>query len=91
MTVSVSCAQRIVQLSSVVMNVSEIVRTLGGPVLLSRHLGIRSQAVSLWIRKNRIPAERVPDLERIAREVGADVRAEQMRPDVNWGVLRSEA
>lgn len=73
------------------MNVSEIVRTLGGPVLLSRHLGIRSQAVSLWIRKNRIPAERVPDLERIAREVGADVRAEQMRPDVNWGVLRSEA
>jgi len=73
------------------MNVSDIIRKLGGPVLLGQRLGITSQAVSLWIHNDRIPAERVPDLERIAREVGADVRAEQMRPDVNWGVLRSEA
>ncbi len=73
------------------MSVSEIIRKLGGPVHLGRHLGIRSQAVSLWVRNNRIPAERVPDLERIARDMGVDVRAEDMRPDVSWGVLRGDA
>lgn len=73
------------------IEVSEIVRKLGGPVNIGRHLGIRSQAVSLWIRKDRIPAERVPQLERLARELGADVRAEQMRPDIEWGVIRGHA
>lgn len=72
------------------MNVSEIVRSLGGPVSIGRHLGISSQAISLWIRKNRIPAERVPDLELLARGLGADVRAEQMRPDVSWAVIRGQ-
>jgi DNA-binding transcriptional regulator YdaS (Cro superfamily) len=73
------------------MNVSEIVKRLGGPVSIGRHLGIRSQAVSLWIRKDRIPADRVPQLERLARELGSDVRAEQMRPDIEWAVIRGQA
>lgn len=71
------------------MTVKDIVRSIGGPVAVGRQLGIRSQAVSLWIRANRIPAERVPALERMCRERGLDIRAEQMRPDVEWGVLRS--
>lgn len=70
------------------MNVSEIIRKLGGPVRVGRQLGIRSQAVSLWIRADRIPAGRVPQLERMAREHGTDVRAEDMRPDIEWSVLR---
>lgn len=73
------------------VEVSEIVRKLGGPVNIGRHLGIRSQAVSLWIRKDRIPAERVPQLERLARELGSDVRAEHMRPDIEWAVIRGHA
>lgn len=73
------------------MNVSEIVKRLGGPVSIGRHLGIRSQAVSLWIRKDRIPADRVPQLERLARQIGSDVRAEQMRPDIEWAVIRGQA
>ena len=73
------------------MNVSEIVKSLGGPVSIGRHLGIRSQAVSLWIRKDRIPADRVPQLERLARQLGSDVRAEQMRPDIEWAVIRGQA
>ncbi len=55
---------------------------------MGRRMGIRSQAVSLWIRSNRIPAERVPTLEAMCKECGVDVRAEHMRPDVDWGVLR---
>lgn len=70
------------------MKVSEIIQSLGGPVSVGRHLGITSQAISLWIRKKRIPAERVPDLERLAKDLGSDIRAEHMRPDVSWGVIR---
>lgn len=75
-------------LSSSPMTVQEIIRQLGGPANVGRQLGIRSQAVSLWILNNRIPAERVPQLERLAREAGAEVRAEHMRPDLDWSVIR---
>lgn len=47
--------------------------------------------MSLWIRANRIPAERVPTLEAMCKERGVDARAEDMRPDVEWGVLRANA
>lgn len=80
--------ERIASLSSCGMSVSEIVQQLGGPSLIGRRLGIRSQAVSLWVRVGRIPASRVPELEALAREAGLQVRAEHMRPDINWGVLR---
>lgn len=70
------------------MDTLDIIRELGGPVLLAKRLGIRSQAISLWTRKNRIPAERVPQLERLAIEVGSPIRAETMRPDIDWGVFR---
>lgn len=71
------------------MTAKEIVQVLGGPTLIARRLGVRSQAVSLWSTTGRIPAERVPELELLARELGAPVRAEHMRPDIQWGVLRS--
>lgn len=70
------------------MDVREIIQTLGGPAAIARRLEIRSQAVSLWARANRIPLNRVCALERMARELGVHVRAEQMRPDVEWAVLR---
>lgn len=70
------------------MTVKEIIKAIGGPVAVGRRMGIRSQAVSLWIRANRVPAERVPTLEAMCKECGVDVRAEHMRPDVDWGVLR---
>jgi DNA-binding transcriptional regulator YdaS (Cro superfamily) len=73
------------------MPVKQIIQTLGGPTAIARHLGVRSQAVSLWALNNRIPAERVPELERMARRLGVDVRAEDMRPDIAWDVLRSQS
>lgn len=66
----------------------DIIQSLGGPTTVARRLGVRPQAVSLWSLKNRIPAERVPALEAFAREVGANARAEAMRPDLDWAVLR---
>lgn len=70
------------------MNVQTIVTSLGGPSAIGRRLGIKPSAVSLWVMKGRIPAERVPSLEGLARELGVDVRAEQMRPDIPWQELR---
>ena len=73
------------------MNTKQVIAALGGPAAVARHCGVRSQAVSLWVIKGRIPADRVPDLEALARELGVAVRAEDMRPDVRWGVLRDKA
>jgi DNA-binding transcriptional regulator YdaS (Cro superfamily) len=70
------------------MDTRTIIAKLGGPAAVARALGIRCQAVSLWSRKGRIPLERVPALERRALEIGVDVRAEHMRPDVDWSTLR---
>jgi len=73
------------------MDTQTIIATLGGPAAIARDLGIRCQAVSLWARKGRIPAERVPALEDRARKLGAAVRAEDMRPDIDWSPLRAPA
>ena len=70
------------------MEIEDIVTKLGGPAAVGRHLGITSQAVSLWVIKGRIPTERVPQLERMARELGLRPRAEHMRPDVDWAALQ---
>lgn len=70
------------------MTARDIIQSLGGPTAVARRLGVRPQAISLWGLKNRIPADRVPALEAMAREMGADPRAEAMRPDVDWAVLR---
>lgn len=70
------------------MDTRTIVTLLGGPTAVARHCGVRPQAVSQWMAQNRIPAERVPDLEGLAKNIGAAVRAEQMRPDIKWCHLR---
>lgn len=70
------------------MTVKDVIEALGGPASVGRLFGINGQAVSLWALKGRIPAERVPTLERRARELGVPLRAEDMRPDVEWSALR---
>ena len=78
-------------LSSAAMTVSDIIKALGGPAAVARRLGIRSQAISLWARKNYIPLARVPALEAMSRAANLNVRAEHMRPDVDWKVIRTGA
>ena len=72
------------------MDLKHLINELGGPAAVGRLFvpPIRGQAVSLWITSGRIPAERVPTLERRARELGLELRAEDMRPDVEWSALR---
>jgi DNA-binding transcriptional regulator YdaS (Cro superfamily) len=70
------------------MNIKPLITLLGGPAKIARYLQICPQAVSIWIAKGRIPVGRVPSLERLARQQGVEVRAEHMRADIDWAVLR---
>lgn len=58
----------------------------GNASRLAKTLGVSVQAVCFWRNGQRsIPAERCPDIERATN--GA-VRCEDLRPDVDWSVLR---
>ena len=69
------------------MTIKELVAKLGGPTKVSQRIQIRPQAVSLWMAKDRVPANRVPTVVRLAREVGLTVRPEEIRSDIDWNAL----
>lgn len=73
------------------MKTKDIICLFGGSCKVARLLGVKSQAVSIWIRKNSIPLKRIPSLEKIAKEKGLPIRAENMRPDIEWKILREGA
>jgi DNA-binding transcriptional regulator YdaS (Cro superfamily) len=53
---------------------------------LARAIGVSPVVVSLWNTGARqVPAERCPDIE---AATGGLVRCEDLRPDVQWSVLR---
>lgn len=58
-----------------------------GSANMARHLGVTPQAVSAWKKGERpFPADRCPDVERVTQ---GQVRCEDLRPDVDWAVLRT--
>lgn len=60
---------------------------VGGKAALARAIGVTPPAVHQWIRGMRpIPAERCPLIERATDGL---VRCEDLRPDVDWSVLRA--
>lgn len=53
---------------------------------LGQMLGVTQPTAWAWLSgKKRVPAERCPQIERIT---GGAVRCEDLRPDVEWHVLR---
>ena len=70
------------------MSVKEVITLLGGTVKIAKLLGIKSQAVSLWIRTNSIPLSRISALEKYSKEQNLPLRAEDMAPNYDWAVLR---
>jgi DNA-binding transcriptional regulator YdaS (Cro superfamily) len=51
-------------------------------------VGACASAPSMWRLRGRVPAEHCPTIERIT---GRAVRCEELRPDVDWHVLRETA
>jgi DNA-binding transcriptional regulator YdaS (Cro superfamily) len=72
------------------MNLANYINGQGRGALaeLSRAINAHAPDVSRWASGDRpVPADRCPEIERATN--GA-VRCEDLRPDVNWSVLRSQ-
>ena len=65
--------------------IEQAIRAAGGVSKLAAALGVKPQHVCNWAVRRQVPAERCPSIERATR--GA-VRCEDLRPDVDWSVLR---
>jgi len=67
--------------------ISKACSALGGQAKLARKIKVSSPTVSQWCNGVRpVPAERCPA---IVRATGGAVRCEDLRPDVEWSVLRT--
>lgn len=65
------------------------IQSAGSINKLAMVLGVSKGAVWQWgLPGRKVPAEHCPAIERIT---GGDVRCEQLRPDVDWAYLRTQA
>lgn len=65
-----------------------IIDDLGGPAAVARMVGCKPPSVVEWRKRNSIPVERCPDIER-----GSEGRfpCEKVRPDVAWARVADTA
>lgn len=69
--------------------VDKVAAVLGSQAAIAALLGVTKAAVGQWKGPDRrIPAEHCPTLERETSRLGCPVWCEQMRPDIDWAVLR---
>ena len=69
--------------------VRKAVDIVGSATELAKRLGVTPPSIHQWISGfRRVPAERCPLIE---RATGGAVRCEELRPDVDWAVLRGTA
>lgn len=62
------------------------IQAAGSQTELARRIGVTKQFVSHWATGRRaVPAEYCPAIE---RATGGAVRCEDLRPDIDWAVLR---
>lgn len=70
-------------MSNAILKAAEL---MGGQASLARAMGVQPPTVNQWAKGDRpVPAERCPQIEAIT---SGGVRCEELRPDVNWAVLR---
>lgn len=74
-----------VQATEESLALDEAIAKAGGVGALAARINVAASAPSMWKSRGRVPAEHCPAIE---RETG--VRCEQLRPDVEWGVLRTQ-
>lgn len=57
------------------------IEKLNGVGRLAHELGIRQSAVSNWLARGNVPADRAPAIE---AATGGEIRCEDLRPDLTW-------
>jgi len=68
--------------------IDEAAEIVGSQTALALALGVSKGAVPQWKDEGRrVPAEHCPAIERLTN---GKVRCEQLRPDIDWAVLRGE-
>jgi DNA-binding transcriptional regulator YdaS (Cro superfamily) len=66
----------------------KVVSIVGSMQAVADHLGVTKGAVGQWkLQGRRVPAEHCPAIEKM---VGGAVTCEELRPDVDWAVLRGQ-
>lgn len=60
------------------------IETAGGAKALAELIGVSSSAPSMWKARGRVPADHCPAIER-----ATGVKCEELRPEVEWSVLRT--
>lgn len=69
--------------------IKRAVQVLGTQAQLARSINVTKQAVTFWMNGSRTPsAETAIDIERATRGL---VTVEDIRPDIDWKVVRGEA
>lgn len=64
------------------------VQVLGGPSAAARSLDVTPQAVFFWLAgKRALSAEQCIAIE---RETAGAVTVEELRPDIDWSVIRAK-
>jgi len=58
---------------------------VGSQSKLARAIGVVPQVVHNWQRRGKVPAEYCPAIE---KATDGAIRCEDLRPDVDWSVLR---
>lgn len=58
----------------------------GGQTAFAKALGTTQSVVGNWLMRGRVPAERCPDIERLCE---GKVLCEHLRPDIDWGYVRT--
>lgn len=61
------------------------IKIAGSKASLARSLGITPWALSKW-NFNKIPEDRCLSIEELTHQ---EVKADQLRPDINWAFVRS--
>ncbi len=64
----------------------EAIAVAGGVGALALKIGVAASAPSMWRKRQSVPAEYCPSIER-----ATGVRCERLRPAVPWDVLRGQA
>lgn len=65
---------------------ASISRVFGSQTALASKLGVTPQAVQQWAKKEKIPAEHCPVIERLS---GGVLRCEDLNSDIDWAYLRA--
>jgi DNA-binding transcriptional regulator YdaS (Cro superfamily) len=68
-------------------NIAKAVEILGGAAAAARALGVSPQAVSFWLAGKRAPSAET--CIAIERATSGEVAVEDLRPDIDWSVVRA--